>query len=239
MNIMKIVSILETLSSAGLQEVVIEPIHSGIKIKSSSSNNDCPSLIVCCDITDIEGYNDVVDKNLAVSNIDTFLSKMSLLDLKTTAINIQYSQNQNYIHRVDFSCNNKELSNRFSNPQTLSVPREVITDNKLCSIYLDNISIKNILSSVNIMKSKNIMIESKNQKISFKIYDENNDKFSIFLRNEVGNDWSYLYNSDSIKKLLKLSLNNNLSSECIDIGKSGLLYIVIDHITFILLPQVE
>jgi hypothetical protein len=83
-----------------------------------------------------------------------------------------------------------------------------------------------------------ITIEGDGKDIMFKVHDGISDDFvDVVGTNQTGH-WSYNYRRENIQRLIKHAAKYE---DSVDIGitDTGIAYIIVNDITFVLLPQVE
>ena len=81
-------------------------------------------------------------------------------------------------------------------------------------------------------------LESINKEISVVLHDGISDCFSDVIGTSSDLEWSYNWKSRSVLRLIKHATKEKDSDVVIRVGESGILYINVNSIEFMVMPQV-
>lgn len=234
MNIERLYSVIETINVAGIKEIIIEKSDDKVMIRGADSTDDSaqPSIVLIS-----ETDHNIVDTTMGISRVPVMLNRMKLFDLTKTKISQVNSNAGDYVKSVTLKESRKKVSYTFSNPDTINVPSGTIDDNVSNSITLTKEYIDNLVKANQAMNSELISISVINNEMVIELFDGISDSFTDILSENCVGEWSYNWRTDSVMKLLRQSIKNNDSVE-LGIGDLGILYIEVNELIFMVMPQI-
>lgn len=234
MNIEKLFNILETINVAGIKEIIIEKKDGQTVVRGSDSTDDevQPSIVVTS-----ETDHNVVDMTMGITRVPVMLNRMKLFDLSKTKVDQTANDAETYVRSVTFKESRKKVSYTFANPDTINVPSGTIDDNVNNSITLSKEYINSLIKANQAMNSTHVSISVINNDMVIELFDGISDSFTDVLSDSCVGNWSYNWMTNSVLKLLKQAIKNNDSVE-LGIGELGILYIEVDDLLFMVMPQV-
>ena len=234
MNIERLYSVIDTINVAGIKEIIIEKFDDKVMIRGADSTDDAeqPSIVLIS-----ETDHNIVDTTMGVGRVPVMLNRMKLFDLTKTKISQVDSNSGDYVKSVTLKESRKKVSYTFSNPDTINVPSGTIDDNVNNSITLSKEYIGNLVKANQAMNSELISISVINNEMVIELFDGISDSFTDILSEHCVGEWSYNWRTDSVMKLLRQAIKNNDSVE-LGIGDLGILYVEVNELIFMVMPQV-
>lgn len=232
MNIERLHSVLETINVAGIKEIIIEKKDDTVLIRGADSTNEeeKPSIVIVS-----ETDHNMVDRTMGVSRVPVMLNRMNLFDLSKTKVS--QVGNDDYMKSVTFKENRKKVSFTFTNPSIINVPSKTIDDNVSNVVVLSKDYIANLVKANQAMNSNLINLTGINNEIVIEMLDDGSDAFTDVVANNCEGEWSYNWQTSSVMKLLRQAIKQNDSVE-LGIGDVGILYIEVNELIFMVMPQV-
>ena len=130
----------------------------------------------------------------------------------------------------------KNVSYTFSDPKTIDVPSGTIDDEIKTSIRITKDTINELVKANTAMQSDFIKISGINKDIIIELFDGVSDTFSDRLGSNKSGEWSYQWTTNSIMRLAKHAIKTDPEIE-LGIGEHGILYIEVNDLIFMVMPQ--
>jgi len=234
MNIERLYSVIETINIVGIKEIIIEKSDDKVMIRGADSTDDSeqPSIVLIS-----ETDHNIVDTTMGISRVPVMLNRMKLFDLTKTKLSQVDNDVGDYVKSITLKESRKKVSYTFANPDTINVPSGTIDDNVSNSITLTKEYIDNLIKANQAMNSELISISVINNEMVIELFDGISDSFTDILSENCVGEWSYNWRTDSVMKLLRQAIKNNDSVE-LGIGDLGILYVEVNELIFIVMPQV-
>ena len=232
MNIERLYSVIETINVIGIKEIIIEKNDNNVMVygADSTDENIQPSIVLIS-----ETNSNLINKTLGVSRVPVMLNRMKLFDLSKTKT--QQEDNDNYVHNITLKESRKKVSFTFANPETINVPKGTIDDNVTNSITLSKDYITNLIKATRAMSSEMISVTGINNEITIELFDDGSDSYTDVVSDNCVGEWDYHWRTDSVVKLLRQAIKNNDSVE-LGISELGILYVEVNELIFMVMPQV-
>lgn len=235
-----IYDVLQTVQNAGINAVVLKKIDGGMKIMGVDTEE---TLLVYSELG-----GDIIPESFGVHRVQTLLSRMKLFDFsKATASvsvkSVPHTDNEgeeSFIKDVVIKIGKRKVSFTGARPSTIKAPSGLSETEIVNKITLTtNEGVPLVIDAMNALGSPNLVKISGSEKdILLEIDDGIADDFVDVIGTNSGGEWSYLYRRDSLQRLIKQAAK---FGENVDLGitKRGLMYVIVNDITFVLIPQVE
>jgi len=233
MNIERLHSVLETINVAGIKEIIIEKKEDGVVIRGADSTSDeeRPSIVLVSEVD-----SNIVDTTMGITRVPVMLGRMNLFDLSKTKVS--QVEVEDYVKSVTFKESRKKVSFTFANPQTINVPSGTIDDAVNNVITLTKEYITNLIKANQAMNSNILSITGINNETVIEMFDDGSDSFTDVIADQCSGEWSYDWRTDSVMRLLRHAIKNNDSVE-LGVGDMGILYIEVNELIFMVMPQVQ
>ena len=232
LNIERLYSVIETVNVVGIKEVIIKKDDDGVMIFGADSTDESiqPSVVLISP-TD----SDIISKTMGISRVPVMLNRMQLFDLSKTKLTQE--ETDNYVQSVTLKESRKKVSFTFANPKTINVPSGTIDDNVNNSITLSKDYITNLIKATQAMSSELISVSGINNEITIELFDGGTDTFTDVVSDTCVGEWNYHWRTDSVMKLLRQAIKNDDSVE-LGISDLGILYVEVNDLLFMVMPQV-
>lgn len=233
MDINKLYNVINILTVAGIHQAIIEKKDDGVMLYGAdlSEGDDLPSILVISKIDD-----DTIDKTMGINRVSTMDKRMRLFDADKAKI--IFDEGTDFTKRMTIKEGRRKASFTFANPSIINVPLQTVDDevNNVISMTKDYI---NDLVKVNQAMSSNFLtIECNGKKISLTLTDESGDTYSDELSPSCDMGFEHRWQTKAVFKILKLSAKYSDTVE-LRISDMGFMFIDVNGMTFILLPQVD
>jgi len=232
MNIEKLNEVLKTINVAGIKEIIISKADGKVMVYGADSTEDdiMPSIVVIS-----EADSSIVDVTMGISRLPVLLNRINLFDLEKTKVSCDTTDT--FTRVITVKEGRRKVSYTFTNPDIINVPTDTIEDNVSNIITLSKEYI-NGLSKVNqAMSAEVINITGINNEITFELSDGDGDSFTDVVSDECTGDFSFNWQTRSVLKMLKHAIKKDDYVE-LGIGELGILYIEVDNLLFMIMPQV-
>ena len=230
--------ILQTVQNAGINEVILEKIDGGIKIRGVDSLETMLVYSECA--------GDIIPSSFGIHRVPTLLSRMKLFDFSKAKAKIAERTisvdgvDETFVSELSITMGHRKVSFTGARPSTIKAPSGLSETELVNKISLStNEDVPMMVDAMSAFGSPTLItIAGTEDDIFFKISDEVSDGFVDVIGTNSGGEWSYNYRRDNFQRLIKQASKN---SEVVDIGitKRGLMYIIVNDITFVMIPQVE
>jgi len=234
MDIEKFHEVLTLLDVAGIKQVNLIKRDNDVHIYAADDVDEesvSPSIVVVS-----EYDNDVIDISMGISNVSVILKRLNLFDIdKVTQKN---ESSDKFMKDIRFRQGRKSVSYRLSNPEVINVPSGSVDEH---SYIFDTTFTKDFINSLvkanSAMSSPLLKLTSINNNVVLDLNDNNNDNYSEVVDDSYkGKQWNYSWKTVSVLRLLKHCIKSQETVN-IKVGESGILYITINEIRFMLLTQ--
>lgn len=231
MNVEKLYNIINTATIAGIDQIIIDKSDTGVMVRGADVVGEGEEVnIVMLSDTD----SDVVDKTMGVHRVSVLHKRMNLFDLEKTKSSTNDAED--FVKSLSLRESRKNVSFTFADPKTIDVPSGTIDDEIKTSIRISNTTINELVKANAAMQSKFIKISGINKDIIIELFDGVSDSFSDRLGDNKSGEWSYQWTTNSIMRLAKHAIKTNPVIE-FGIGEQGILYIEVNDLIFMVMPQ--
>lgn len=233
MNLTKVYNILQTANVAGIPEVILEKQDDGVLVRGADcvSDDQDPSIVILSK-TD----KDVVDSTTGIHRVSVLLNRMSLFDLEKAKVQTQ--KTDEFVRHMDIRQGKRKVSFTFANPKTINVPSGTIDDQVVSTVAFDKNQVQDLVKANQALSPELFKLKGEGEDITIELFDGISDNFTDVVGTNSTGDWSYSWRMDSIMKLVKHAIKTSDAVE-LGIGKSGILYVAVNELIFMVMPQVE
>jgi hypothetical protein len=229
MNIQLLQDVLETISVAGINEVVFSVSGGDVLVSGIDENN---SVIVFSKFDN----SDFVHKNMGIFRTLVLIKRLKLFDLSTA--DVQYTDHNDYINTLVIKQHKKSVSYTFANPGLIRAPKNVVEDNtSLNKITIDNKALNELIKAAQALHPEFISFSGNDDDIVVELKDQVNDKYENTVGTNKTGNWKYKWKVDKLLKLLKYELKNSEEAKIV-IDSNGFLKVVVNNVKFILPQQI-
>lgn len=234
MNLTKLYNILQTVNVAGIPEVIFEKQDDGVLVRGADvvSDDQDPSIVILSK-TD----KDVVEMTTGVHRVSVLLNRMSLFDLQKAKVKTS-DNGDDWIHHADIRQGKRKVSFTFANPSTINVPDGAVEDEVVSTVSFDKNQVQDLVKANQALSPELFKLKGEGEDIVIELFDGISDNFTDVVGTNSSGEWSYSWRTDSIMKLVKHTIKSSDAVE-LGIGKSGILYIAVGELIFMIMPQVE
>jgi len=231
MNVEKLYNIIDTVNIAGIDQIIIDKNDNGVTVRGADIVGEGEEVnIVILSDTD----SDVVDKTMGIHRTSVLHRRMSLFDLSKTKSNTVDSET--FVKSLSLNESRKKVSFTFADPKTIDVPTGSIDDEINTNIKLSEQTINELVKANAAMGSEFIKIKGINKDIIIELFDGISDTFTDRIGSNTSGDWSYQWSTNSILRLAKHAIKSEPVVE-FGIGEQGILYIEVNDLIFMIMPQ--
>lgn len=230
MNLEKLNVIVETANVAGINRLVINKTDERVMIYGSDDEGEEPSIVIIS-----EADWDVVDNSIGIHRVPVLLNRMNLFSLdKATVSKID---TDNYTKSITIKEGRKKVSYTFADPSTLSVPTDTIDDSIICTVRLTKDNVQNLVKANQAITPKLFTLSGIKDDIQMELFDGISDTLTDVIGKNTSGDWSFNWEMSSVMKLVRHAIKQEDSVE-LGIGGIGILYITVNDLIFMVMPQV-
>jgi hypothetical protein len=235
MNIKKLKQILQTASVAGMRELVLQK-ENGLTMalgaddsdKSDGGEHD-PSIVLISEIDD-----DIIDYSMGIHRVDIFLKRLELFNIDKVKVSVK--DNEDFVTSITLKEGRRKATITLASPQTIDVPSGSIEDEIVDKIEFKKDYVDYLNKANAAMNSEFINVSGINKDIVLEMYDGLSDTMEDVVGTTNNDDWSRNWRTTSVLKLLRHRIKTE--DECeLGIGESGILYIEVDSMIFMIMPQ--
>ena len=232
MNLEKLNTIIDTVNVAGINRVILKKNDDGsVSVRGSDDKGEEPSIVIIS-----ETDKDVVDNTMAIHRVPVLLNRMNLFNLDKARVS--EINTDEYTKSITIKENRKKVTYTFADPNTLMVPDGTIDDNIICSIVFKKEDIENIIKANQALSPELFTLSGVKDEIIMVLFDGISDSFTNIVGTNNSGDWEYSWKIDSVMRLIKHAIKKEDSVE-LGIGKVGILYITVNNLIFMAMPQVQ
>lgn len=220
-------NVVETARLVGIDNIVIEPG----KVRAI---NDEKSVVLFQE----EDVPDM-DFEVGLNRIGVFLSRLEVARTQDNfMIDVKTDDQGVFARSFAMSAKGFKVDYRCANPKTIAAPKK-INDEMLYKIQLTPQAVYMLQKGQSAMSAEPVSLICNPDGVTFEFVDVNSDKFSYTFTDEVtaakdaSDSFTYKY---PIKILLPLFKHNAEST--FQIGRKGMLNIVVNNLNVYVLPQV-
>ena len=232
MNNEKLYKIIDTVNTAGIKELIIN-VEDGKVMLYGADNTDgdsTPSVIVVSEADD-----DVVDTAMGISRVATLLKRMSLFDMEKLKMSCTINSTEEFAKVLTIKESRRKITYTFANPITINVPIGLNEESISNTITLTKEYVAHLVKVNQSLSSKIFNLSGLNNKITVELSDDG-DSYTDTISESCNGEIMFNWDARSVLKMFKFATKGNDSLE-LGIGITGMMYIVIDDITFIIMPQ--
>ena len=236
MNIKKLQVVLQTVSIAGMRELVIDKSPTKTMAyaaddsdKNTDSGEHDPSIVLISEID-----NDIVDHSMGIHRVDIFLKRLALFDIDK--VKVTQKHNDEFVTTLTLKEGRKKATITLSSPATIDVPDGTVEDNIIDSVVFTKNYVEHLNKANTAMNSEMLTLSEINKDIVLELYDGFSDTLEDKVGETTNEGWEYNWRMSSILKLVRHSIKTKDEVE-LGIGECGILYIEVESVIFMIMPQ--
>lgn len=231
MDLKRLFEVLDTVSVAGMKQVVLEPEDNGVKVRGVDEDN---SVIVLDTIS-----GDFVPHSLGVHRVGTVLDRLKLFNLDNAKVEVSKSDSkEDVIDSILIKEGRKKAFCRFSDPDFIRSPKKMAVDETIATITLTSDKVTEITSAVGALNPEFLTLRGDGDDIWLDLYEKDtNDQFSDVVGSNESGAWEYNWNVKSFVRLAKQAIKTDDEITLV-VGSRSKLTLSVNGIEFVLLPQV-
>lgn len=221
-------NVVETGQMIGIGDIIIE---SG---KSVRAINDDKTVVIFQQENVPE-----IGFDIGLNRIGVFLTRLQVAQTQDNfAIDVQMDDNSEFARKIAMTGKGFKVEYRCANPKAIGAPSKV-NDDMVCQIQLTPQAVYMLQKGQAAMGTDVVTLISDEKGVTFEFTDVNSDKFShtftdaIIVDSDTDKTFKQKY---PIKVLLPLFKHN--TENTFQIGKKGMLNIIVNTLNIFVIPQV-
>lgn len=237
MNIEKLHNILTMLDVAGIKQANLERFDDGsVKIFGADDveeGEEQPSIVVISS-TDPT----VTDASMGIQRVPVMLKRMNLFDPEKMKQSHTTSEEFGFMNSIVFKEGRRKATYTFADPHSINVPNGSIDDETLLNVTLSKAYVESLSKANSAMGSKMLTLKAINKEVVLELDDGISDTFTDVISTCKSGDWVFSWKTASVLRLLRHAIKTE-DEVSIEVGEVGILYVTINGIDFMVMPQVQ
>lgn len=229
MNISKLSGILNTIRDTSIKSAIIEARDNGkVMIRAIDESE---MVVIYHEISN----NQLLNKTIAIKDINSFVNKLSLFDLDSVTVN--EIDSDNYTKSVSISQGRQKMYHTFNNPVKLQMPAGVIKDTISTTITLTSEKTKKLMKAIKTYQPKTFNIASNDDGITISFEDSNGNSFEDVLTETSTGDWNNNWARNKFVTLMNNVIGKEDEDITLSISSKGIIYFDINDLIVMLSPS--
>jgi len=229
MNLQFLQDILETISVAGINEVIFTVNEDHVLVSGIDESN---STIVFSKIDD----TNFDGRSVGIFRIPILIKRLRLFDL--IFVKSECTYHGGYVNTLVIRQGKKSVSYTFANPGLIRAPKSIVEENSfLNEVVINKKKLGGMIKAVQALNPEFISFVGIGSDIVVQLKDQVNDKYEDIIGTNKTGDWTYKWRVNKLLKLLKYELKNSEEVKIV-IDGNGFMKFVVNDLQFILPQQI-
>lgn len=227
MDLKKLFNIANTVSNAGIKEVVFECKDDGVLIRGADEK---VTIVVFSSVT-----GNIIPNTMGAHRLQTMIDRMKLFDLDKA--NGEVSTKGDNAKSLTVREGRKRASISFGDPEKIAAPKSVLDDDLSNRVVLDKARVEELGNAISAIQPEYVTMRGEGEDIILELREKDtNDTFVTVVGTNNTGEWERHWNVVPFRRLVTQAIK---TSETVDlgIGTKGLLAMSVNDVEFALIPQ--